>query len=264
MKQYLDLVKKIMAEGSFKDDRTNTGTMSIFGYQTRFDLSKGFPLVTVKKTFMKGVIYELLWFIKGSTNIKYLTDNDVHIWDNWTDEEGELGPVYGKQWRSWAALDGRTIDQLSDVINQIKINSKSRRLIVSAWNVGEIDQMALPPCHTMFQFYVKDGKLSCQLYQRSADVFLGVPFNIASYSLLTMMIAKTCNLEYGDFVYTLGDAHIYSNHIDQVNEMLIRKPYELPTVSLNPFIDSVFDYDYYDIEVVNYKCHPAIKAIVAV
>jgi len=262
MKQYLDLLNHIKENGIYKEDRTGTGTKSVFGYQMRFDLSKGFPLLTTKKLHWKSIVYELLWFIKGDTNIKYLQDNGVRIWNEWADENGDLGPVYGKQWRSWKSED-KVIDQLSDVVERIKINPNDRRLIVSAWNVGELDKMALPPCHLLFQFYIADGKLSLQLYQRSADVFLGVPFNIASYSLLLMIIAKECGLEPGEFIHTLGDAHIYSNHEEQVNLQLSRTPTELPKVTLKDGIkwdEYIFD----DIVLENYNAQPHIKGIVAV
>jgi len=264
MQQYLDLLKHILNTGSTKTDRTGTGTVSCFGYQMRFNLQDGFPLVTTKKVHMKSIIYELLWFLKGETNIKYLKDNNVKIWDEWADENGELGPVYGKQWRSWEGKDGVVIDQISEAIKQIKNNPDSRRIIVSAWNVAELSEMALMPCHTIFQFYVADGKLSCQLYQRSADVFLGVPFNIASYALLTLMIAQVCDLEPGDFIHTFGDVHIYSNHIEQVNLQLSRTPYALPTMKLNPAVKNIFDFTYEDFTLENYQSHPAIKAPVAV
>jgi thymidylate synthase len=264
MQQYLDLLNHILNTGSTKTDRTGTGTVSCFGYQMRFNLQDGFPLVTTKKVHMKSIIYELLWFLKGETNIKYLKDNNVKIWDEWADENGELGPVYGKQWRSWEGKDGVVIDQISEAIKQIKNNPDSRRIIVSAWNVAELSEMALMPCHTIFQFYVADGKLSCQLYQRSADVFLGVPFNIASYALLTLMIAQVCDLEPGDFVHTFGDVHIYSNHIEQVNLQLSRTPYALPTMKLNPAVKNIFDFTYEDFTLENYQSHPAIKAPVAV
>jgi thymidylate synthase len=264
MKQYHDLLKHVLKNGVKKNDRTGTGTISVFGYQMRFNLKDGFPLLTTKKLHTKSIIYELLWFLKGSTNIKYLNDNGVSIWDEWADENGELGPVYGKQWRSWLTNDGKTIDQVTNVIESIKKNPDSRRLIVSAWNVGEIEKMALPPCHTMFQFYVADGKLSCQLYQRSADIFLGVPFNIASYALLTMMIAQVCDLDYGDFVHTLGDAHIYLNHLEQVNLQLSRDLRPLPQMKINPAIKNIFDFKFEDFELVNYNPHPAIKAPIAV
>ena len=264
MQQYLDLLKHILETGSTKTDRTGTGTTSCFGYQMRFNLQEGFPLVTTKKVHMKSIIYELLWFLKGETNIKYLKDHNVKIWDEWADENGELGPVYGKQWRSWEGKDGVVIDQVSDAIKQIKNNPDSRRIIVSAWNVADLPKMALMPCHTIFQFYVGDGKLSCQLYQRSADVFLGVPFNIASYALLTLMIAQVCDLEPGDFVHTFGDVHIYSNHIEQVNLQLSRTPYPLPTMKLNPSVKNIFDFTFEDFTLENYQSHPAIKAPVAV
>lgn len=264
MQQYLQLLQHIIDNGTQKTDRTGTGTISTFGYQMRFDLKKGFPLVTTKKVHLKSIIHELLWFLKGETNIAYLKENGVSIWDEWADEKGELGPVYGKQWRSWEGKDGKVIDQISDVINQIKKTPDSRRLIVSAWNVGDLPDMALMPCHTLFQFYVADGKLSCQLYQRSADVFLGVPFNIASYALLTMMIAQVCNLEHGDFVHTFGDVHIYNNHLEQVNLQLSREPFSLPTLTLNKEINNIFDFSYEDFKLENYQCHPAIKAPVAV
>jgi thymidylate synthase len=272
MQQYLHLLQHILNTGAEKEDRTGTGTKSCFGYQMRFDLQKGFPLVTTKKLHLKSIIYELLWFLKGETNIAYLTENGVRIWDEWADENGELGPVYGKQWRSWQGKDGKTVDQISDLIRQIKTNPDSRRLIVSAWNVAELPKMALMPCHTIFQFYVspapKDGsgklKLSCQLYQRSADVFLGVPFNIASYALLTIMIAQVCDLEPGEFIHTFGDVHIYNNHIEQVNLQLSRRPFDLPTMKLNTAVKNIFDFKYEDFTLENYQCHPAIKAPVAV
>lgn len=264
MQQYLDLLQHILDNGVEKSDRTGTGTKSCFGYQMRFDLQKGFPLVTTKKLHLKSIIYELLWFLKGETNIKYLKDHGVGIWDEWADENGELGPVYGKQWRSWASVGGKTIDQISDVINQIKKNPDSRRLIVNAWNVADLSKMALMPCHTMFQFYVANGKLSCQLYQRSADVFLGVPFNIASYALLTMMMAQVCDLQPGEFIHTFGDVHIYNNHLEQVNLQLSRKPFPLPTMKLNPAIKNIFDFQFEDFTLENYQFHPAIKAPVAV
>jgi len=264
MKQYLDLMRHVRDHGNRKEDRTGTGTLSVFGHQMRFDLSEGFPLVTTKKCHLKSIIHELLWFLSGDTNISYLQDNGVRIWNEWADEEGNLGPVYGYQWRSWPATDGRHIDQISQVIDQIRNTPDSRRIIVSAWNVGEIDNMALPPCHMMFQFYVADGKLSCQLYQRSADIFLGVPFNIASYALLTMMIAQVCDLAPGDFVHTLGDAHLYTNHLDQTDEQLSRKPYPLPVMKINPGVKSIFDYKFEDFELVGYEAHPHIKAAVAV
>ena len=264
MKQYLDLLKDVLENGTMKTDRTGTGTKSVFGRQMRFDLNEGFPLLTTKKVHLKSIIHELLWFIAGDTNIKYLKDNGVRIWDEWADENGDLGPVYGHQWRSWPAPDGRTIDQLSNVIEQIKTHPDSRRLLVSAWNVAEVDKMALPPCHTMFQFYVADGKLSCQLYQRSADMFLGVPFNIASYSLLTMMIAQECSLGLGEFVHTTGDTHIYVNHFEQVNEQLSRTPRELPRMILNPDVKSVFDFRYEDFTLEGYDPYPVRKGKVAV
>lgn len=264
MQQYLDLLQHILDNGTHKTDRTGTGTQSCFGYQMRFDLSKGFPLVTTKKVHLKSIIHELLWFLKGETNIAYLKENGVRIWDEWADENGDLGPVYGKQWRSWEGKDGKVIDQITELIQQIKKNPDSRRLIVSAWNVGELSEMALMPCHNMFQFYVADGKLSCQLYQRSADVFLGVPFNIASYALLTMMIAQVCDLKPGEFVHTFGDVHIYSNHLEQVKLQLGRTPYPLPTMKLNPAVKDIFGFKYEDFILENYQCHPAIKAPVAV
>jgi len=264
MQQYLDLLQHILDNGTEKSDRTGTGTISYFGYQMRFDLSKGFPLVTTKKLHLKSIIYELLWFLRGETNIKYLKEHGVSIWNEWADENGELGPVYGKQWRSWEGSDGKVIDQISDVLKQIKNNPDSRRIIVSAWNVADLPKMALMPCHALFQFYVADGKLSCQLYQRSADVFLGVPFNIASYALLTMMIAQVCDLEPGDFVHTFGDVHIYSNHLEQVKLQLSRKPYPLPTMKLNPAVKNIFDFRFEDFILENYQHHPAIKAPVAV
>jgi thymidylate synthase len=251
-------------KGTKKTDRTGTGTISCFGYQMRFDLQKGFPLVTTKKLHLKSIIQELLWFLKGDTNIAYLKENGVSIWNEWADENGELGPVYGKQWRSWGGPNGETIDQITDVINQIKKNPDSRRLIVNAWNVADLPKMALMPCHTMFQFYVAEGKLSCQLYQRSADVFLGVPFNIASYALLTMMMAQVCDLEPGDFIHTFGDVHIYSNHMEQVNLQLSRKPFPLPKMKLNPGVKNIFDFKFEDFTLENYQFHPAIKAPVAV
>jgi thymidylate synthase len=263
MKQYHDLLKHILENGTEKTDRTGTGTISVFGYQMRFDLNEGFPLVTTKKIHLKSVIHELLWFIKGETNIQYLKENGVKIWDEWADENGDLGPVYGKQWRSWDSKNGE-IDQLKEVLKQLKSSPDSRRIIVSAWNVGELSEMALMPCHAFFQFYVADNKLSCQLYQRSADVFLGVPFNIASYALLTMMIAQECGLDLGDFVWTGGDTHIYSNHLEQVNLQLSRTPRALPTMKLNPEVKSVFDFTYEDFMLENYDPYPLIKAPVAV
>jgi thymidylate synthase len=264
MKQYLDLLKHIRTNGVMKEDRTGTGTQSVFGYQMRFDLSEGFPLLTTKKVHLKSIIYELLWFIAGDTNVKYLQDHGVTIWDEWADADGNLGPVYGHQWRSWPAPDGRTIDQLSQVIDTIRRNPDSRRMLVTAWNPGEVDQMALPPCHCLFQFYVADGKLSCQLYQRSADVFLGVPFNIASYALLTMMIAQVCGLKPGEFVHTTGDTHIYRNHFEQVATQLSREPRPLPRMLLNPDVKSIFDFKYEDFTLEGYDPWPAIKAPVAV
>lgn len=264
MQQYNDLLRHVMQHGTKKEDRTGTGTVSVFGYQMRFDLQKGFPLVTTKKVHTRSIIHELLWFLKGDTNIKYLKDNGVSIWDEWADENGNLGPVYGYQWRSWPSASGEHIDQISQLIDQIKKNPDSRRLLVNAWNVSEISKMKLPPCHILFQFYVADGKLSCQLYQRSADLFLGVPFNIASYALLTHMVAQVCDLEVGEFIHTLGDAHIYSNHFDQVNLQLTREPLPLPTLKLNPEVKNIFDFTYEDIAIENYQSHPAIKAAVAV
>jgi thymidylate synthase len=264
MQPYLDLMRRVLETGTPKSDRTGTGTLSIFGAQLRFDLNAGFPLVTTKKVHLKSIIHELLWFLSGDTNVRYLKENGVSIWDEWADADGELGPVYGRQWRSWPAPDGRHIDQISDVLGQIRKNPDSRRLIVSAWNVGELDRMALMPCHAFFQFYVADGKLSCQLYQRSADFFLGVPFNIASYALLTMMIAQVTNLELGDFVHTFGDTHLYVNHLDQAREQLSRKPRPLPTMRLNPAVKDLFAFKYEDFTLEGYDPHPAIKAPVAV
>ncbi|UYL09987.1 thymidylate synthase [Bdellovibrio sp. SKB1291214] len=264
MQQYHDLMKFVLENGTKKEDRTGTGTISTFGYQMRFDLQKGFPLLTTKKLHTRSIFHELLWFLKGETNIQYLKDNKVTIWDEWADENGNLGPVYGKQWRSWETADGRTIDQISNVVEQIKKNPDSRRLLVIAFNPGDVEKMALPPCHAFFQFYVANGKLSCQLYQRSADIFLGVPFNIASYALLVHMIAQVCNLEVGDFVHTLGDAHIYSNHIEQVKTQLAREERPLPQLKLNPDVKNLFDFKYEDIEIIGYDPHPAIKAPVAV
>ncbi len=264
MTNYLELLRHIKENGTDKTDRTGTGTRSVFGYQMRFDLSQGFPLVTTKKLHLKSIIYELLWFLKGDTNIKYLKDNGVSIWDEWADENGDLGPVYGAQWRSWQGANGKTIDQITEVIDQIKKNPDSRRLIVSAWNMAEIPNMALAPCHAMFQFYVVEGKLSLQLYQRSADVFLGVPFNIASYALLLMMVAQVCDLEVGEFVHTFGDVHIYNNHFEQVEKQLSREPKSLPTMKLNPNIKNIFDFDFDDFTLENYDPHPGIKAPVAV
>ena len=264
MKQYLDLLSHILENGNEKTDRTGTGTKSVFGYQMRFDLQKGFPLLTTKKLHTRSIFHELLWFLKGDTNIKYLHDNKVTIWDEWADENGDLGPVYGKQWRAWQGADGKITDQISQLIHQIKNTPDSRRMLVSAWNVGEVEQMALPPCHIVFQFYVANNKLSCQLYQRSADVFLGVPFNIASYALLTEMIAQVCDLEPGEFIHTLGDAHLYLNHLDQARLQLSRMPYELPKLVLNPEVKDIFDFKYEDIKIENYVSHPHIKAEVAV
>ena len=264
MKQYHDLMHRILNEGVSKEDRTGTGTKSVFGHQMRFDLSQGFPLLTTKKVHTKSIIHELLWFLMGDQNIRYLKDNGVSIWDEWANANGDLGPVYGVQWRSWSKSDGSTIDQISNVVDQIKKNPDSRRLIVSAWNVGEVEQMALPPCHTMFQFYVAQGKLSCQLYQRSADVFLGVPFNIASYALLTVMIAQVTQLGLGEFVHTLGDAHLYNNHFDQAKLQLSRSIRNLPEIRLNPLVDDLFNFKYEDIEILNYDPHPHIKAVVAI
>lgn len=264
MQQYQQLLQFILDNGTQKTDRTGTGTISYFGYQVRFDLKDGFPLVTTKKVHLKSIIYELLWFLRGETNIKYLKDHGVSIWDEWADEAGELGPVYGKQWRSWQGANEETVDQVSEAVKQIKNNPDSRRIIVNAWNVAELPQMALMPCHTLFQFYVADGKLSCQLYQRSADVFLGVPFNIASYALLTMMMAQVCDLAPGDFVHTFGDVHIYNNHIEQVQLQLSRKPYTLPIMKLNPSVKNIFEFKFEDFTLENYQHHPAIKAPVAV
>ena len=264
MKQYLDLMRYVREKGTKKEDRTGTGTLSVFGYQMRFDLEEGFPLITTKKIHLKSIIYELLWFLKGSTNIDYLNKHGVSIWDEWADERGELGPVYGAQWRSWSSQDGSSIDQISDVISQIKSQPDSRRLIVSAWNVDQIDKMALPPCHTMFQFYVADGKLSCQLYQRSADIFLGVPFNIASYALLVLMIANVTGLKPGEFVHTLGDAHLYLNHLDQVDEQLQRNPFPLPKIQIRKTMNNILDFDYEDFTLEGYEAHPHISAPVAV
>jgi thymidylate synthase len=264
MQQYLDFLRHIRAHGARKDDRTGTGTLSVFGYQMRFDLACGFPLVTTKKLHLRSIIYELLWFLKGETNIKYLKDHDVSIWDEWADAKGDLGPVYGKQWRSWPTADGRHIDQLSQVVQALKTNPNSRRILVSAWNVGELDQMALLPCHALFQFYVADGKLSCQLYQRSADALLGVPFNIASYALLTHMLAQQCDLRVGDFVWTGGDCHLYRNHLEQADLQLTRSPYPLPQLQLRRKPPSLFDYEYEDFEISGYQFHAAIKAPIAV
>lgn len=269
MQQYLSLLQHILDHGTDKSDRTGTGTRSCFGYQMRFDLQQGFPLVTTKKAHLKSIIYELLWFLKGETNIAYLKENGVSIWNEWADEDGELGPVYGKQWRSWEGKEGKVVDQITDVLHQLKTNPDSRRMIVSAWNVGELSEMALMPCHTLFQFYTAPGpngkrRLSCQLYQRSADVFLGVPFNIASYALLTLMMAQVCDMEPGDFVHTFGDVHIYSNHMDQVNLQLSRDPFPLPVMKINPAVKDIFDFKFEDFSLENYQSHPAIKAPVAV
>ncbi len=264
MKQYLDLLDNVLKNGKEKHDRTGTGTISVFGYQMRFDLAEGFPLLTTKKLHLRSIIHELLWFILGDTNIKYLKDNGVSIWDEWADKDGNLGPVYGYQWRSWPAADGRKIDQLKDVIEEIKKNPDSRRLIVSAWNVGEIPKMALPPCHALFQFYVADGKLSCQLYQRSCDIFIGVPFNIASYALLTLMITQVTGLKPGEFIHTLGDAHIYLNHIEQVKLQLTREPFKLPEMKINPSVNDIFSFRFEDFALVNYVAHPHIKGAISV
>ena len=264
MKQYLDLMQHVLDQGTQKHDRTGTGTISVFGYQMRFDLQRGFPMVTTKKLHLKSIIHELIWFLSGDTNIKYLKDNGVRIWDEWADENGDLGPVYGSQWRSWPKPDGGHIDQISKIIDTIKNNPDSRRIIVSAWNVAEVDHMALPPCHAFFQFYVADGKLSCQLYQRSADIFLGVPFNIASYALLTMMVAQVCGLQYGDFIHTLGDAHLYNNHIEQAKLQLSREARPLPVMEINPEVKDIFDFKFEDFTLKNYDPHPHIKGIVAV
>ena len=264
MQQYLELMRHVYENGTIKDDRTGTGTRSVFGYQMRFDLAEGFPVVTTKKLHLRSIIHELLWFLKGDTNIQYLKDNGVSIWDEWADANGNLGPVYGSQWRSWPTPTGGSIDQISQLIEQIITNPNSRRLIVSAWNVGEIENMALPPCHAFFQFYVANGRLSCQLYQRSADIFLGVPFNIASYALLTMMVAQVTHLEPGEFIHTLGDAHLYSNHMEQTKKQLERKPYPLPKMKINPAVKSIFDFKYEDFELVDYQHHEVIKAPVAV
>lgn len=264
MQQYLDLMRHILDHGTKKEDRTGTGTLSVFGHQMRFDLQEGFPALTTKKLHLRSIVHELLWFLSGDTNIRYLKDNKVSIWDEWADEQGNLGPVYGYQWRSWPTPDGQSIDQIQQVLHQIKHNPDSRRIIVSAWNVADIEKMALPPCHTMFQFYVAEGKLSCQLYQRSADVFLGVPFNIASYALLTMMIAQVCDLEPGDFVHTFGDAHLYINHLEQAGLQLSRNPRSLPTMKINPEVKDLFGFRYEDFELTQYDPHPHIKAPVAV
>ncbi|HNW69816.1 MAG TPA: thymidylate synthase [Bacteroidales bacterium] len=264
MKQYLDLLDHVLQNGNSKSDRTGTGTVSVFGYQMRFDLEKGFPLLTTKKLHLRSIIYELLWFLQGNTNIKYLNDNNVSIWNEWADENGNLGPVYGKQWRSWQTCNGNSIDQISQLISTIKSNPDSRRLIISAWNVGEIEKMALPPCHVLFQFYVADGKLSCQLYQRSADIFIGVPFNIASYALLTMMIAQVCDLQAGEFIHTFGDAHLYKNHIEQSKLQLTREPRTLPVMKINPVVTDIFGFQFSDFELQGYDPHPHIKAEVSV
>ncbi len=264
MQQYHHLLRHIIENGTQKRDRTGTGTLSCFGYQMRFNLNEGFPIVTTKKLHLKSIVHELLWFLKGDTNIQYLTDNKVSIWNEWADANGDLGPVYGKQWRSWQGADGTTIDQIKEVVDQIRKNPDSRRMIVSAWNVAELPKMALMPCHTMFQFYVADGKLSCQLYQRSADVFLGVPFNIASYALLTMMIAQVCDLQYGDFVHSFGDVHLYNNHMEQAELQLNRDPYPLPAMKINPVVKDIFGFSFEDFSLENYQHHPAIKAPVAV
>ncbi len=264
MRQYLDLMRHVRDNGTRKEDRTGTGTVSVFGYQMRFDLADGFPVVTTKKLHLRSIIHELLWFLKGETNIRYLKDNGVAIWDEWADENGDLGPVYGYQWRSWPALGGESIDQISQLIDQIRNNPDSRRLMVTAWNPADVERMALPPCHCLFQFYVIEGRLSCQLYQRSADIFLGVPFNIASYALLTLMIAQVTGLEPGEFIHTFGDAHLYSNHLEQVDTQLQREPHPLPVMCLNPDVKSVFDFRYDDFELLNYQAHPHIKALVAV
>ena len=264
MQQYLNLLKHIIETGNDKSDRTGTGTRSLFGYQMRFDLAEGFPLVTTKKTHLKSIIYELLWFLKGDTNINYLKEHHVKIWDEWADENGNLGPVYGKQWRSWEGKDGKVVDQISDLIKQIKTNPDSRRLIVTAWNVADLPEMKLMPCHCLFQFYVANGKLSCQMYQRSADVFLGVPFNIASYALLTMMIAQVCDLGLGDFVHSFGDVHLYNNHFEQAELQLTRTPFPLPLMTINPAVKNIFDFKFEDFELLNYRSHPAIKAPVAI
>lgn len=264
MRQYLELLEKVTQEGNQKGDRTGTGTISLFGHQMRFDLSKGFPVLTTKKLHLKSIIHELLWFLNGDTNVKYLQDNGVRIWNEWADENGDLGHVYGYQWRSWPKPNGEHVDQISQLIHDIKNNPNSRRLIVSAWNVADIENMALPPCHALFQFYVADGKLSCQLYQRSADIFLGVPFNIASYALLTMMIAQVCDLEPGDFVHTLGDAHIYNNHLEQVDLQLTREPKKLPQMKISPDVKSIFDFKYEDFSLENYEADPSIKGAISV
>ncbi|WML45008.1 thymidylate synthase [Neobacillus sp. PS3-40] len=264
MKQYLDLCEHVLSNGHIKGDRTGTGTISTFGYQMRFNLAEGFPMMTTKKLHLKSIIYELLWFLNGDTNVRYLQENGVRIWNEWADESGELGPVYGHQWRSWTGADGNTVDQISELIEQIKTNPNSRRLIVNAWNVAEIDKMALPPCHCMFQFYVAEGRLSCQLYQRSADVFLGVPFNIASYALLTLMVAQVCDLEPGEFVHTFGDVHIYQNHLEQMKIQMAREPRPLPTITLNPNVKDIFSFEFDDFDLDGYDPHPHIKGEVSV
>jgi thymidylate synthase len=264
MRQYLDLLQHILDHGVRKDDRTGTGTLSVFGYQTRFNLQDGFPLITTKKLHVKSIIYELLWFLQGDTNVRYLQEHGVRIWNEWADENGDLGPVYGAQWRAWKTADGQAVDQITGLIEQIKRNPDSRRLLVSSWNVGEIEKMALPPCHTLFHFYVAQGRLSCQLYQRSADVFLGVPFNIASYALLTMMVARVCGLQPGDFVHTFGDAHLYLNHLEQARVQLTRQPYPLPVMEINPAVDSILGFRYDDFELLDYQAHPAIRAEISV
>lgn len=264
MKQYLDLCQHVLENGVKKEDRTGTGTISTFGYQMRFNLQEGFPLLTTKKLHLKSIIHELIWFLNGDTNVKYLQDNGVRIWNEWADEDGNLGPVYGQQWRSWATAEGTTVDQISQLIETIKTNPDSRRLIVNAWNVGDVEKMALPPCHCLFQFHVADGKLSCQLYQRSADIFLGVPFNIASYALLTLMVAQCCDLEPGEFIHTLGDAHIYNNHLEQIRLQLTREPYSLPKMKINPAVKDIFSFTYEDFELSDYVAHPHIKGAVSV
>lgn len=264
MRQYLDLMRHVIQTGTTKTDRTGVGTISVFGYQMRFDLANGFPLLTTKKMHLRSIIHELLWFLRGETNVRYLRENGVTIWDEWADADGELGPIYGRQWRSWGTADGTTIDQIADVVEQIRARPDSRRLIVSAWNAGEIDKMALPPCHCLFQFYVADGRLSCQLYQRSADIFLGVPFNIASYALLTQMMAQVTGLQPGEFIHTLGDAHLYLNHMEQARLQLSREPYPLPTMQLNPAVRSIFDFVYDDFQLLDYRSHPRIAAPIAV
>lgn len=264
MKPYLDLIRHVLDHGVGKDDRTGVGTLAVFGHQTRYDLSEGFPLLTTKKLHLRSIIYELLWFLKGDTNVRYLQENGVRIWNEWADEDGELGPVYGSQWRSWPDGNGKTIDQISRIIDQIRQEPESRRIIVSAWNVAELPKMSLPPCHLLFQFYVAEGRLSCQLYQRSADIFLGVPFNIASYALLTMMIAQVCELVPGDFVHTFGDAHLYSNHSEQVETQLAREPFPLPSMRINPDVKNIFDFRFEDFELIDYRCHSGIRAPIAI